>query len=135
MLSQLAKLWKCSIDRAEDALRNDESHARCVLSRRQLFGVAAALACPLSEPTKAFGFIQHYTTITYWVDAPVGWGHRAITYRIPNSDYMRVTRAFNDYWLEMMRCREEQRTPTLIIPFQQYRIPLPLPERYKHDSP
>ena len=60
MLSQLAKLWKCSTDRAEDALRNDADHARRVLSRRQLFGVAAALACPLSEPTKAFVFYESF---------------------------------------------------------------------------
>jgi len=46
MLEKLAKLWKCSADRAENILRSDERHAQLVLSRRAFFGATAALTAP-----------------------------------------------------------------------------------------
>lgn len=46
MLERLMNLWGCSADRAENIIRNDEQHARLVVSRRAFFGAAAALTAP-----------------------------------------------------------------------------------------
>lgn len=62
MLERLMKLWGCSADRAEHIIRNDEQHARLVVSRRAFFGATAALAAA----TSAYSFPR--VPVTWYVD-------------------------------------------------------------------